>query len=152
MIYNKKLVLMIMLGLWALILTSNANATIYLENQDGETHAYSIIYADGISWDDAFTMAANAGWGLATVTSQAEQIGLEASLYPDAKYAGKYWLGGYQTEGSATPDADWNWVTSELWDYTNWGQSQPDNWNGSTDETDTDTSQHRHNTVHNIQY
>ena len=131
---------MIMLGLWALILTSNANATIYLENPDGETHAYSIIYADGISWDDAYTAASDAGWHLATITSQAEQDALEASIYADVKYAGKYWLGGYQTEGATAPNEDWNWVTSETWNFTNWASWEPDNWNGVEGWLVTDTN------------
>lgn len=131
MINKTKLISMIALGLWTLILSGNTNASLIWENPNGETHRYEIFYFDRITWGDANTVAADGGWHLATITSQAEQDALQAALYPDAKYDGKYWLGGYQLDGlTSLPDENWNWVTGEGWDYTNWAPSEPDDWGG----------------------
>ncbi len=40
-----------------------------------------------------------------------------------------YWLGGSDSDN----EGEWNWVTGEEWDYTNWAGGQPDNGGGAQD-------------------
>ena len=39
------------------------------------------------------------------------------------------WIGGYKfTENSTTLNADWQWVSNEDWNWTNWSAGQPYDW------------------------
>ena len=80
-------------------------------------HFYKIV--DGnLTWDGAKLACENYGGHLATITSQEEQE-LIQSLNTDNK---RLWIGGYQDA-----DGNWRWVTDEPWDYTNWGDGEPNN-------------------------
>jgi hypothetical protein len=62
---------------------------------------------------------------LGTITSQEEQDFVTGLLDRLNAY-GQHWLGGFQdpiTEPIATKG--WTWVTSEEWEYTNWGFGEP---------------------------
>lgn len=61
---------------------------------------------------------------LATITSQAENDFITESFLSDAPF-GRYWLGGYQQEGSVEPEQGWAWITGEPWDYDNWNAGEP---------------------------
>jgi len=67
---------------------------------------------------------------LATITSQEEHDFIQAldwsTTLPTLNGA---WIGGVQPSGSGEPDTDWQWVTGEVWDYTNWGGGEPNNQN-----------------------
>ena len=94
---------------------------------------YEIVSTPGISWDDADTAANSATLigcndsHLVTITSQEEQNAIIAFF--DGELQGK-WYGGFQNEGETTPIAGWNWVTGEVWDYTNWALGEPNDYSG----------------------
>ena len=80
-------------------------------------HFYKVV--DGtLTWDGAKLACENYGGHLATITSQEEQEVIQ-SLNTDNN---RLWIGGYQDT-----DGNWRWVTDELWNYTNWGDGEPNN-------------------------
>lgn len=88
---------------------------------------YTLIQTSGISWTDAKLAAEAAGGHLATITSVAESDFFKSQVFKDLNKA--YWLGAFQTgdENRQTPTADWQWVTGEEWDFTDWSSSEPNN-------------------------
>ena len=116
--------------------TAPTKATLveWLVSEGGNGHFYeAIAVPTGITWTEASEAANSAGGHLATITSQ-EENDFVFSLVDDDVFWFQWsslhgpWLGGYQPEGSSEPDGDWQWVTGEPFDYTNWFGSQPDNW------------------------
>jgi hypothetical protein len=101
---------------------------------DGTIHQYK--YVDTLmTWDDAEAYAESLGGYLATVTSQAENDFLwnTFTFYISniPIYGYNPVLGGFQPIGTPEPDTGWQWITGEVWDYTNWGTDQPDDaWGG----------------------
>ena len=90
----------------------------------GNDHLYEVVANGGITWSEARAAAEARGGHLATATSAAENAFI-ASLVPDYGDAEfPYWLGGFQPAGSS-PASNWQWVTGEAWDYTNWAQGEP---------------------------
>jgi len=94
-------------------------------------HYYQAVRIDeGINWNEAKEKASkmsfrNLTGHLATITSQEENDFVFNSLGKES-LAG-YWLGGIQPDGSKEPDGNWQWITNEIWSYTNWGTSEPNN-------------------------
>ena len=91
-------------------------------------HWYEAI--DGAyTWDQAEQLAASMGGYLATLTSAEENAfvwSLDNNLY-------KYWLGGYRSSDSGTPDPKddiWAWITGETWGWTNWASGKPNEYYG----------------------
>lgn len=96
-------------------------------------HWYEIITSD-ISWTDA-RIAAAAGTGsyLATITSAEEQAfiaSLAAPYFNAAAGDAGFKLGGFQPAFSPEADGNWQWVTSEEWNYANWAGGEPNNTGG----------------------
>lgn len=112
-------------------------------------HYYEAFWVGGnvsaMSWEDArdwafgltYTDASGrlyAGY-LATITSSEENtflvdVGKAASQVSTTNYS--YLLGGYQTPTTAESNisermSDWNWVTGEVWSYTDWRVGEPNN-------------------------
>lgn len=88
-------------------------------------HYYDVV-SGSLSWTDA-NAAANASElkgcasaHLATITSQEEQDAIHEGFGNDIAFA---WLGAHQEDGG------WQWVTGELWDYTNWQPGEPNGQN-----------------------
>ena len=91
----------------------------------GVQHDY-ILYSDaGVQWNDASVWISSnlSGYHLATITDANEQNFVNGSIL--ANSGGEYWFGGYQTIGTVQPSANWNWVTGEVWSYTNWSGGEP---------------------------
>lgn len=65
---------------------------------------------------------------LATITSAAENDFIDNTL------GGIGWIGGFQDPDSASASADWNWVTGEAWDYTNWEVNEPNDLGAASDD------------------
>ena len=94
----------------------------------GNDHYYMAVYAPtAISWHQANTAAQAAGGYLATLTSQAENdfvFGLiDYNMFWNA-HRGP-WIGGFQPDGSPEPDGNWQWVTGEPFNYSNWDDEEP---------------------------
>ena len=79
-------------------------------------HFYETV-AGNINWDSANSALGSSPWHLATITSQEEQTAMQTAM---VNMSGEWWLGGYQNENESNPASGWNWVTGEVWDYTNW--------------------------------
>lgn len=119
----------ILLILLASILVNCASATPTQYSENG--HWYDVIYVPcvGISWSDAKAEAESSSYAgmnghLATITSQGENDFIVSTFG-----ISDYWLGGFQPAGSSEPTGNWQWVTGEKWDYTNWDISgEPNNY------------------------
>lgn len=100
----------------------------------GNGHWYALATSTSvIPWARANAEAealANGSAHLVTLTSADENDFVFEHLASDPG-AWNYNLGPYiglfQVEGSAEPDAGWRWVTDEPLNYTNWSANQPDN-------------------------
>lgn len=108
--------------------TASAAPVQWLDNG----HYYEVV--NGFSyWSAANTAASSAAHlglsgHLATVTSVNEETWL-TSTFGD--------LSGYLLGATdAATDGDWQWITGEDWDYTNWRDGEPNN--GASNTTDED--------------
>ena len=100
-----------------------------------------LVSLEDQSWDNAnldINLTLGDGYHLATITSQAEND-FVVSLLTEP---GSFWLGGFQPPDETDPEANWSWVTGEIWDYTNWSDpttsglpfTQPDDAYGPASE------------------
>jgi len=80
-------------------------------------HRYALINKK-MTWREAKAHAERLGGYLATITSQEEQDWI-CQTFTNAQF----WLGG--TDEAL--EGDWQWVTGERWDYTNWAPGEPNN-------------------------
>jgi len=105
----------------------------------GNGHFYeAVVVTAGINWAYANAAAVTAGRYLATITSAEENAFVYALVSSDSSFwtvglGGESvgpWLGGFQPGGSPEPDGNWQWVTGELFAYTNWAQYEPNNYRG----------------------
>ncbi len=105
----------------------------------GNGHFYEVILVtEGIDWQTANNAAMAAGGYLATTTSAEENAFVYALVSSDSSFwtvglGGESvgpWLGGFQPAGSPEPDGNWQWITGELFAYTNWAQYEPNNYRG----------------------
>ena len=100
-------------------------------------HKYVIVFMPNATWDDAegdVTGTLNSNYHLATITCQAEQD-FVASFLDESGVVQQWWLGGYQDPlDTEIPDANWTWVTGEPWNYTNWGDGEPNDYQGPASE------------------
>lgn len=100
-------------------------------------HWYEFISDYGINWDNAKAAAElrshlDSPGHLATITTQAEndfihdnfsaQIQEAWSLRSDG--APQAWLGGISPD-ERYPSSGWEWITGENWDFTGWGNGEP---------------------------
>lgn len=96
----------------------------------GNGHAYEFVAASGIQWWDAdaaaesMTLAGFEGGHLVSITSADENLFVQ-SLIPDG--AIEAWIGGFQVDPNAAPDATWAWTTGESFDYLSWDSDEPNN-------------------------
>lgn len=97
------------------------------QSEGGNGHFYEAFMVTGLcSWEEARSWAEGMVWKeeqgyLVTITSAGEQ----EWIWDQFGEINFYWLGGYQDSGSAEPDAGWQWVTGEVWDYTAWNFAEP---------------------------
>ena len=107
----------------------------------GNGHSYEVVLVSGgIDWESANVAAIEAGGYLATITSAEENVFVHNLAVSNPDFwgdSGNYgpniygpWLGGFQPEGSPEPTGGWEWVTGELFNYTNWTIHEPDNGSG----------------------
>lgn len=79
---------------------------------------YYLDIGERKSWIEAEQACEAMGGHLATITSQEEQD------FVNEHHSGRVWIGGYRHTGW---DLTWYWVTGEKWDFTYWGEGEPNN-------------------------
>jgi hypothetical protein len=100
----------------------------------GTGHYYEYVpVPGGITWSNALSAASASLYNgmpghLATVTSDGENSFLMSMGIPGSGA----WLGGIQSPPDTTvPDADWQWITGESWNYTHWWSGEPNDGAGN---------------------
>ena len=71
-----------------------------------------------LSWFDAYKYCNNLEGHLATITTAEEQVFIETYMSSQL-FSAPAWIGLY-TDGD-----EWQWVTDETFEYTNWGDGEP---------------------------
>ncbi|MEZ5359833.1 MAG: C-type lectin domain-containing protein [Candidatus Zixiibacteriota bacterium] len=129
-----RLLLTTFLGLSLFISNISAQSLMNLiqwqESDGGNGHWYAIM-SEQYHWSDAVAAAATLASiegreaHLATITSYNEnQFIFENLVYNSMAplYGDQAWLGGYDAGGG-----NWQWITDESFDYTNWAPDEPNN-------------------------
>ena len=80
-------------------------------------HTYK-IFTGHYTWDEAKQACADMGGYLATITGPKEQTYIERLNTSNESL----WIGGYRDDSF-----NWYWVTGEAWNYTHWGDGEPNN-------------------------
>ena len=98
-------------------------------------HYYERVDQTGVNWFQAKSASEGMTYlgvpgHLITVTSIEEQQFLVDNLMPPVVSNQRHWIGGFQPPGSPEPDGNWQWVTGEVWGYTNWGVGEPNDSGG----------------------
>jgi len=94
----------------------------------GNGHSYlPVAVPQGITWFEAYEVAASVGGYLATVTSEPENDFVFHLVDDDRFWSDGIgpWIGGYQLPGTTEPESGWQWVSGEPFLYANWKQDQP---------------------------
>lgn len=81
-------------------------------------HHYKYFPSD-VSWSKAEWYCENMGGHLATITSMGEQFTIE-----DIADSNSAWIGATRNSNDYN---SWHWVTGEKWNFTNWGDGEPNN-------------------------
>jgi hypothetical protein len=118
--------------------TATCDAVDGAELWDGNGHYYKFVEGS-FTWLEAEAAAEASICGgdgyLATIAS-AEENAFVSSLFDIGSGAGP-WLGGFQPEGidpaTGKEDVGWEWVTGELWDFTDWHVNEPNDNQGMED-------------------
>jgi hypothetical protein len=85
-------------------------------------HRYELYELGGeYEWGYAKYFCEEKGGHLATITS-VEEDNIIYQLVKD--FQNHYWLGGTDRDN----EGEWKWITGEAFNYTNWNESQPDNY------------------------
>lgn len=90
-------------------------------------HYYERVDNTDVNWEEAKLLAEGMTYmgmtgHLATITSAEENTWIVDNL--GGSLTLDHFLGGYRESG------EWNWVTGEVWDYTNWWPDEPNNSGG----------------------
>jgi len=113
-----------------LLVSSSAALSMITYSSDGNYAVVTGTNATQVNWYVAandVTTSLGSGWHLATITSQSEQNNITNLI--SSVGGNEFWLGAYQNPiDTLDPNANWTWITGELWNYTNWGYS---GWSGS---------------------
>ncbi len=101
---------------------------------EGNGHYYELVETP-VTWHDAEYLAEqrmhmNRPGHLATITSQEENdfvFWFVVGGNQDTPL-GDPWLGGYQNSDQSPPADNWFWVTDEAWEFTNWDEGEPNDY------------------------
>jgi len=121
------------------VVSVNATPTIWDTGTGANGHYYEAVGgAANMSWEAArdwafektYTDASGqlfTGY-LATITSSRENDFIKTVATSTTNLTA-YLLGGYQTPPTSESNyaANWNWVTGETWEYTDWRDGEPNN-------------------------
>jgi hypothetical protein len=78
-----------------------------------------------MGWHTAKAFCERRGGYLATITSQSENNFVWSHLASKANKPGNIWLGATNDK---TDTGAYQWITGEVWSFTNWGPGEPSNW------------------------
>jgi len=95
------------------------------EENDKKTfknHTYQIINKN-MTWEEAKKHCESLGGYLLTITSKEEQEFIESYIKEKEFTENSFWLGATDKDKEGT----WKWITGEKFDYSNWGDGEPDN-------------------------
>lgn len=100
-----------------------------------ENGSYYELIDTAVSWHEAAALAEARTWDgaqghLCTITSQAENDFVFWNVVGGNQDTplGDPWLGGYQNTPYGPPEENWHWVTDEPWDWTNWDEGEPNDY------------------------
>jgi hypothetical protein len=102
----------------------------------GNGHYYELVMTGApITWAASNAAATSMGGYLATLTSAAEDsfVWSQYSSFLGDSAGNVAYVGGYQPAGTGEPSAGWQWVTGEVWSYTNWAGGEPNDCCGGED-------------------
>ncbi len=85
-----------------------------------------VIVNDGLTWQEAESKCEEHGAHLAVITSQREQAMIEALVNETKSPKNNYWIGMTRND-----DKEFEWITGESLDYTNWQADNPNNLDGN---------------------
>ena len=125
------------------------------ERPEGGTHYYEVVLVESmnISWVQAAILAESEGGYLASLTSPEENafvfnlVNDDAYFWqfpddytPDSHYRIKIgpFLGGVRVSDTEDSLDDWQWLSGEAWEFSNWAQNLDD---GITDRDPRDNTQ-----------
>ncbi len=109
-------------------------------SQGGNGHFYEAVAVDQpLTWWQADAAAQQAGGYLAAITSAAENAFVFSLIDDPAYWNPGYnlrgpWIGGFQPQGSPEPAGGWSWVSGDPFTYSNWDDSQPNEFNGNHED------------------
>lgn len=86
------------------------------------------VYDIPMTWSRAESFCESLGGHLACISSEAENEFVLNLISAGSKNL--YWLGGSRINNSS----DWGWVTGESYNYFNWGNNKPDNYDSVEDK------------------
>lgn len=120
------------LSLCIITLSASADVQQWTAASGGNEHYYeAVLCPDGVTWTqaDSLASASGSGWHLATITSPEENAFVYALFADDPQYwvtVGNHGSGPVLGAYHIGPTAyDYEWVTGEPFDYTNWGLTAP---------------------------
>jgi hypothetical protein len=114
-------------------LSTFPNAVEWKVGDGGNGHIYEAVLADGdITWEEARKSASLRGdaWYLATITSKEENEFVMSLFNQNPNFfncclgqvASGPWIGATSSTISSN---DWTWITGEIFDFADWGPSEP---------------------------
>lgn len=112
-----------------------------------EDNLYVVVAPlSGMPWTKAIETAEKAKGYLTSISSREENEFVFELSSQDPKFwrrseDGNFWtgpgIGLYQEQGADEPAGGWRWLNGEDVAYTNWANSQPNNWGGFNERTAT---------------
>ena len=126
----KKLMLMVVVCVFLFSGIAHAVPVQWTTASGGNGNWYEFIDpGQYIPWNTAREGAESSSWlgmtgYLVTTTSSAENAFVIQAFLTNAPVS---WIfnGAFQPEGTQEPTGGWTWVTGEIWSYTNWRPSEP---------------------------
>jgi len=125
-------------GAWSAYSTSTSFTTVAETNSapaynPANGHYYEVVQTTG-DWLWAKVQAESRYYlgmrgHLATIADAAEGSFVFALVDPNPGSTA-FWLGGFQSEGTAEPFEGWQWVTGEPWTYSSWQTDEPNDLHG----------------------
>jgi hypothetical protein len=121
------------------VISSAASASTIYYSWGGN---YAVVINDlyGMDWDTAMldvTATLGSGYHLATITSQSEQNAVQhlVSSVNSVNPVSELWMGGVQNPiDEPVADANWTWITGEIWSFTYWNGGEPNDGYGPASE------------------